>query len=149
MKAARHAMILQIIEKNNIETQDELAELLRENGFEVTQATVSRDIKELRLIKVLADDGMYKYATVDKAESGMLERFVRMFSESVISMTNAGNLIIIKTISGSANVSAEDIDSMRWSEIAGTIAGDNTIFVAVKDSADVPDIMKKFQAMIK
>lgn len=149
MKAARHAMILQIIEKHNIETQDELAELLRKNGFDVTQATVSRDIKELRLIKVLADDGMYKYATVDKAESGMLDRFVKMFSQSVVSMTNAGNLIIIKTISGSANVSAEAIDSMRWSEVAGTIAGDNTIFVAVKDLADVQDVIKKFQTLIK
>lgn len=149
MKAARHAMILQIIEKHNIETQDELAELLRKNGFEVTQATVSRDIKELRLIKVLADDGMYKYATVDKAESGMLDRFVKMFSQSVISMTNAGNLIIVKTISGSANVAAEAIDSMRWSEVAGTIAGDNTIFVAVKDIADVQEVIKKFHALIK
>ena len=149
MKAARHAMILQIIEKHNIETQDELAELLRKNGFEVTQATVSRDIKELRLIKVLADDGMYKYATVDKAESGMLDRFVKMFSQSVISMTNAGNLIIVKTISGSANVAAEAIDSMRWAEVAGTIAGDNTIFVAVKDIADVQEVIKKFHALIK
>lgn len=149
MKSARHAMILQIIDKHNIETQDELAEMLRDCGFEVTQATVSRDIKELRLIKVLAEDGMYKYATVDKAESGMLDRFVRMFSQSVISMTHAGNLIVVKTISGSANVSAEAIDSMRWPEIAGTIAGDNTIFVAVKDNGDVQDVIRKFQAMIK
>lgn len=149
MKAARHAMILELIEKIKIETQDELAERLREQGFAVTQATVSRDIKELRLIKVLADDGAYKYATVDKAEAGLQDRFFRIFSQSVLSITYAGHLIVIKTITGTASASGEAIDSLKWPEITGTIAGDNTIFVAVKDAKAVQEIIKRFRAMMK
>lgn len=149
MKAARHAMILELIEQYDIETQDELAEHLRRHNYTVTQATVSRDIKELRLIKALTESGSYKYATVDKAEAGLQDRFIRIFSQSVISMTVAGHIIVIKTITGSASAAAEAVDSMRWNEVAGTIAGDNTIFVAVKDSKMVPEIIKRFQAMMK
>ncbi len=149
MKAARHAMILDLIETFNIETQDDLAMRLKDRGINVTQATVSRDIKELRLIKVLADDGGYKYATVDKAEAGMKERFVRIFSNSVISIASAANLIIIKTISGTGSAAGEAIDSLRWSEVAGTLAGDNTVFVAIKDIKSVPELIKRFNAMLK
>ncbi len=149
MKAARHAMILDIISKFNIETQDELAEYLRRNGFDVTQATVSRDIKELRLIKVLSDSGSYKYATVDKAESGLMDRFMRMFSHSVISINSAGNLIVVKTITGSASIAGEAIDSLRWPEVIGSIAGDNTIFVAIRNIDDVPAVIDKLRAMMK
>lgn len=149
MKSKRHAMIIKIIGSCEVETQEELARLLSEQGFKVTQATVSRDIKELRLIKVLTPDGGYKYATVEKAESDMQERFIRLFSNCVVSINNAGNLIVIKTISGSASVAAEAIDSSNWPEIAGTIAGDNTIFVAVREGKSVPDIIKRFQKMMK
>jgi transcriptional regulator of arginine metabolism len=149
MKSARHSMILQIIERESIETQDDLAEHLRQAGFSVTQATVSRDIKELRLIKVLTDDGKYKYATVDKAESGYSDRFRRMFSHSVISINATGTLVVIKTISGSANAAAETIDSMRFPEILGTIAGDNTIFVAARSEADVPGLITKFKGLMR
>lgn len=148
MKAARHAMILEIIEKNEIETQDELAKHLRMHNFNVTQATVSRDIKELRLIKALSEDGVYKYATVDKTETGLQERFSSIFSQSVVSVGCAGNLIVIKTISGTASAAGEAVDSLKWQEIAGTIAGDNTIFVAVKDAKNVHELVKRFQAMI-
>ena len=149
MKAARHAMILDLIETFNIETQDDLAMRLKDRGINVTQATVSRDIKELRLIKVLAEDGGYKYATVDKAEAGLKERFIRIFSNSVVSIASTSNLIIIKTISGTGNAAAEGIDSMRWNEVAGTLAGDNTIFVAIKDIKSVPELVKRFNAMLK
>ena len=94
MKSARHAAITQIIESRNIETQEELAAALQERGIRVTQATVSRDIKELHLIKVLSETGGYKYATLDKAEKGMNERFIRMFSESVLSAVCANNLVV-------------------------------------------------------
>lgn len=147
MKSARHSMILQLIESENIETQDELVSRLREHGFEITQATVSRDIKDLRLIKVLTDDGRYKYATVEHAENGLTDRFLRIFSHSVQSISAAGNIIVIKVIAGSANVAGEAIDSLRLPEIAGTIAGDNTIFCAVRDVEDVPDVMRRFQNM--
>lgn len=102
MKSARHAIILDIIEHFDIDTQEELAARLREQGVKVTQATVSRDIKELRLIKVLSDDGNYKYATVDKAEAGLKDRFISIFAHSVLSMTATGHLVIVKTISGTA-----------------------------------------------
>ncbi|HWQ58394.1 MAG TPA: arginine repressor [Clostridia bacterium] len=149
MKSERHAMILELIERNDIETQEDLARLLKEHGIGVTQATVSRDIKELRLIKVLTDTGAYKYATVDKAEAGLKERLVRIFSDSVVAITYSHNLVIIKTLSGSGSAAAEAIDSLHWNEIAGTLAGDNTIFLAVKDLKQVPDVLKRIGSMIR
>ena len=149
MKSKRHAMILKLIASENIETQEELARLLALHGFEVTQATVSRDIKELRLIKVQTGEGRYKYATVERAESDMQDRFINLFSNCVISITSAGNIIVIKTMAGSASVAAEAIDSMKWAESAGSIAGDNTIFVAVRDGKSIAEVIKKFQKMMK
>lgn len=149
MKSERHAMILNLIETTNVETQEELADMLKQRGICVTQATVSRDIKELRLIKVLAENGGYKYATVDKAEAGMKERFVRIFGDSVVGINTSANLVIVKTLSGSANAAAEAVDSMHWNDIVGTMAGDNTIFIAAMDEKAVPDIVKRLSAMIK
>ena len=149
MKSERHAMILNLIETTNVETQEELADMLKQRGICVTQATVSRDIKELRLIKVLAENGGYKYATVDTAEAGMKERFVRIFGDSVVGINTSANLVIVKTLSGSANAAAEAVDSMHWNDIVGTMAGDNTIFSAARDEKAVPDIVKRLSAMIK
>ena len=149
MKSERHAMILNLIETTNVETQEELADMLKQRGICVTQATVSRDIKELRLIKVLAENGGYKYATVDKAEAGMKERFVRIFGDSVVGINTSANLVIVKTLSGSVNAAAEAVDSMHWNDIVGTMAGDNTIFIAARDEKAVPDIVKRLSAMIK
>ncbi|MBQ2770400.1 MAG: arginine repressor [Clostridia bacterium] len=149
MKTKRHAMIAKLISSQNIETQEELASLLRDLGYSVTQATVSRDIKELRLVKVLTPEGHYKYATVEKAEADLQERFIRMFSNCVLSINAAGNLIVIKTINGSASAAAEAVDSLKWPDIIGTIAGDNTIFIAIRDGKSVSDVMKRFQKMMK
>ena len=149
MKTKRHDMISKLIASENVETQEDLASRLRELGFPVTQATVSRDIKELRLIKVLTPEGTYKYATVEKAEADMQERFIRMFSNCVLTVSSAGNLIVIKTITGSAPAAAEAVDSLKWPDILGTIAGDNTIFIAVRDGKSVSDIIRKFQKMLK
>ena len=149
MKNERQLQILKIIGERPIETQNQLIAALREAGVKSTQATVSRDIKELRLIKVLTSEGHYKYATVEKAESDLQERFIRLFSNCVVSITNAGNLIVIKTISGSASVAGEAIDSLKWPEIAGSIAGDNTIFVAVREGKNTAEIIKRFQKMMK
>ena len=148
MKNARQTAILSIIEQNDIETQEELAGKLRDMGIVVTQATVSRDIKELRLLKVLSGTGGYKYATADKAEHGLSERFVRMFKDSVLSISYAGNIIVIKTLSGSANVAAEAIDSMRLPEILGTMAGDNTILAIVHSEAEAARTVASFQDML-
>ena len=149
MKNARQTAILSIIEQNDIETQDELASKLREMGIDVTQATVSRDIKELRLLKVLSGTGGYKYATADKAEHGLSERFVRMFKDSVLSVASAGNIVVLKTLSGSANVAGEAIDSMRLPEILGTMAGDNTVFAVVQNEAVAADAVNRFREMLK
>ncbi len=149
MKNARQTAILSIIEQNDIETQEELAGKLRDMGIVVTQATVSRDIKELRLLKVLSGSGGYKYATADKAEHGLSERFVRMFKDSVLSVSSAGNIVVLKTLSGSANVAGEAIDSMRLPEILGTMAGDNTVFAVVQNEAEAVETVKRFQEMLK
>ena len=149
MKNARQTAILSIIEQIDIETQEELAGKLRDMGIVVTQATVSRDIKELRLLKVLSGSGGYKYATADKAEHGLSERFVRMFKDSVLSVSSAGNIVVLKTLSGSANVAGEAIDSMRLPEILGTMAGDNTVFAVVRNETDAAETVKRFQEMLK
>ncbi len=148
MKNARQAAILSIIEQNDVETQEDLAKKLKDMGIVVTQATVSRDIKELRLLKVLSAGGGYKYATADKAEHGLSERFVRMFKDSVLSISFAGNIIVLKTLSGSANVAAEAIDSMRLPEILGTMAGDNTILAIVHSEAEAARTVASFQDML-
>ena len=149
MKSMRHNLILEIIESKDIETQEELADELKRRNIKVTQATVSRDIKELRLVKALADGGKYKYATVERAEKGMSDRFIRILSESVMSIEVAGNLMVIKTISASASAASEAIDSMKWPEVLGTIAGDNTILVIARSEAVVESLRQRFDALIK
>ena len=148
MKAKRQALIREIVEAQSIQTQEELAEALRAHGMVVTQATVSRDIREMHLLKVLAEDGSYRYATMEKSDSGMNDRLIRMLSDSVVEMNSANNLIVIHTLPGSAHVAAEAIDNLRWPETIGTIAGDNTILVIIKNIEDVDDIIGRFHEMI-
>lgn len=149
MKAMRHAMILQLIDGMEIDTQEMLADQLLARGVSVTQATISRDIKELRLVKVLTDHGTYKYSTAERVEKNVSDRMIRIFSESVVSLTEAENLIVIKTLTASAGIACEAIDGLNWSEIAGTLAGENSIFVAVKSKELVPSVMNRFRAMMK
>ena len=149
MKIKRHALIREIVESQSIQTQEELAEALRQRGMVVTQATVSRDIKELHLLKVLAEDGGYRYATMDRSELGTNDRLIRMLSDSVVDMQSANNLIVIHTLSGSAHVAAEAVDSLKWSEVLGTIAGDNTILVIVRSNEEVEAVIRRFRNLIK
>ena len=149
MKSARQIAILELIAERAVETQEELADALRSRGFQVTQATVSRDIKELRLVKVLSADGAYRYATSDKNENSLNERLIRMFSETVVSISSAYNQIIIKTLSASASIAAETIDSLQWPEILGTIAGDNTILMIVRTIEEVQPVMERLSAMVR
>lgn len=149
MKSARHSLILEIIEEKDIETQEELAEELKRRGMKVTQATVSRDIKELRLLKVLADHGGYKYATVERAEKGMNDRFIRILSECIVNVEAVNNLIVVKTLSASANAACEAIDSMKWGEVMGTIAGDNTLLIITRSEEAVESMMVRFNTLIK
>ena len=149
MKSQRQAKILELIGQKDIETQEQLLMALEESGFRSTQATISRDIKELRLLKVLSASGGYKYATADKAEHGLSDRFVRMFKDSVLSINFANNIIVIKTLAGSANVAAEAIDSMHLPEILGTMAGDNTILAIVQNEAEAAETVNRFRDMLK
>ena len=139
MKSKRQNEIIEIISTADIETQEELAAALRERGYPITQATVSRDIRELRLIKVTSKSGGYKYAKPVRHEVAVSERLTRILADSLIHVEAAANLVVVKTLSGSANVAAEALDNLGWSEIIGTIAGDNTIFIAARsnDEADI------------
>lgn len=149
MKAKRQAVIREIVERQNIQTQEELAEALRAHGMVVTQATVSRDIKEMHLLKVLAEDGGYRYATIDRENQSTSDRLIRMLSDSVLDMASANNLIVIHTLPGSAHIAAEAIDSLKWTEVLGTIAGDNTILVIVRSNDDVDAVIKRFRGIVK
>lgn len=149
MKAARQAAILEIIERQPVETQEELAEHLKERGIKATQATVSRDIKELRLIKVLSDKGGYRYAVSSKPDTDMSTRLNRIFAETVLSMTDAYNLIVVKTLSGSAHAASEAVDNLNWPEIAGSLAGDNTFVLIVRTVEEVPTILGRLREMMK
>ncbi|MCT8976022.1 arginine repressor [Clostridium sp. CX1] len=148
MKVTRHAKILELINSKDIETQEELAEELRSSGMNVTQATVSRDIKELKLIKVLSDSGKYKYATIMHTENFLSNKLVNIFSQTVIAVESVDKFVILKTISGSASAAAEAIDSLNFEGIAGTIAGDNTIFVLARDNEKAQTISQKMKKMI-
>ncbi|MHC6179457.1 arginine repressor [Clostridium sp. JNZ X4-2] len=148
MKVTRHAKILEIINSNDIETQEELAERLKKGGMNVTQATVSRDIKELKLIKVLSDNGRYKYATISHTENVLSNKLINIFSQTVIRVENVDNFVVVKTISGSAAAAAEAIDSLNFVGIAGTLAGDNTIFVMARDNEKAQNITQKMKKMI-
>ena len=149
MKAKRQALIREIVENQSIQTQEELADALREHGMVVTQATVSRDIKEMHLLKVLSEEGGYRYATMDKSEQGMNERLIRMLSDSMVDMSSANNLIVIHTLPGSAHVAGEAVDSLRWPEVLGTIAGDNTILVIVRSNEDVDAVLRRFRGIVR
>ena len=135
MKAKRHAKILELIGNKHINTQEELQAELGKSGFQVTQATVSRDIKELRLIKSLSNDGSYHYTTHQKEKGSDLSfKFHAIFSESVRGVDYAQNLVVIHTLPGLAGAAASAIDSMNLSVVVGTLAGDDTVMVVMRDN---------------
>ena len=148
MKTNRQEEIIRIIDSKEIETQEELAEHLRRKGYKVTQATVSRDIKELRLIKIAGRQSAYCYAKPGRREAAINERMIRLMSDSTLSVDYAGQMIVVKTLSGSANAAAEAIDNMNWKEVLGTIAGDNTVFLVVRNDGDAADIAARIQKTI-
>lgn len=148
MKVLRHAKIIEIINSKEIETQDELAEELKYLGMDVTQATVSRDIKELKLIKVLSSSGRYKYIAISPEQNFLSNKLVNIFSQTVLYIENIENFVIIKTISGSASAAAEALDSLDFEEIAGTIAGDNTIFILVRSVEKAQELVRKAKKML-
>lgn len=147
-KAARHARIRDIIGRQAIETQDELAEALRQMHIDVTQATVSRDIKELMLIKVPIGDGRYRYAyPASKDTLFSNKRMERLFQDSVTGMDFSENIIVVKTLPGTANAVASALDHAGWPDILGTVAGDDSILVVVKPKEAAGTVMKKLEAL--
>lgn len=148
MKISRHNKILEIIESNDITTQDELVQKLRDNGMNVTQATVSRDIKDLKLVKVLTKDGNYKYAALKKEEKGSCDRLIRMLREVLVGIDSSENIVCLKTIPGSAQLVSKAVDELELKEIIGTIAGMDTVFMLIKNREDVDMIKDRFRKLI-
>ncbi len=149
MKAKRHTQIVEIIKQFDIETQEELTNKLKEKGFDVTQATVSRDIKELKLVKVPDDNGMYKYAVKQaNSEIRVSAKFKTILEETVLRVDVSTSIVVIKTFPGMAQAAASAIDNMNWGEIVGTIAGDDTIFVALRTTDDALLLCDKLKELL-
>lgn len=148
MRSARQTKILEIIESQDIETQDDLVAALKNAGFDVTQATISRDIKELGLIKVKTDRERYKYANVDHDDRKLSAKLLNLFKESVVSIAAAENIIVIKTLSGSANAAAMAIDKLGMREMLGCVAGDDTLMLVISSKEAVPGVMAKLNDLI-
>ena len=149
MKAFRHQKIREIIEKEPILTQEVLADALRQQNIEVTQATVSRDIKELMLVKITGEDGLTKYALPQEKEAVVAKsRMERLFKDTVIKVDYSENIVVIKTLPGAANAVASTIDNARWPEIIGTVAGDDNIIAVVKPKDMVAQILARLQQML-
>ncbi|AOY77075.1 arginine repressor [Clostridium formicaceticum] len=149
MKYTRHAKILEIIDNKEIETQEELSEELKKIGLNVTQATVSRDIKELRLIKVMSKSGKYKYATLNSQENILSDRLVRLFKDAILSYDHAGNILVLRTIPAAAQAAASAIDAANMEDIVGTVAGDDTIFVVIRDATKMEEMIEKFRKLMR
>ncbi len=147
-KKARHNMILEIIETNRVSTQEELADLLQERGCQVTQATVSRDIRELRLTKVASADKGQRYVALSAGKEDMGDKFIRVLRDGFVSMDRAENILVIRTVSGMAMAVAAAIDAMHFDRVLGCIAGDDTIFVAVRTSRDTEALMDLISGML-
>lgn len=147
MKATRHAKILELIRQYEIETQEELSDYLRKEGYQATQATVSRDIRELKLTKVAAENGRQRYAAISERGSDMTGKYVRVFKEGFRSAETAQNILVIKTVSGMAMAVAAALDNMQCDEIVGSIAGDDTIMCAVRTSGDAEALLARLRKL--
>ena len=149
MKLARHSKILEIIETTDIETQGELAAKLKEAGFDVTQATVSRDIRELKLTKISNGKGSQKYSAMSGIDAEASERLIRVFKEAVVKMDFSENIIVIKTLEGMGMAVAVALDNMQNDEIVGTIAGDNTVFCVVRSHHQSTGLIERLYKIIR
>ena len=148
MKSKRHSKILEIINNNDIETQEELAEALKYAGFDVTQATVSRDIKLLKLVKMQSESGKYKYISSAKEERDINDKLYSILKNAAIGVEQVDKFVVIKTLTGAASAAAEAIDTLYSNDVAGTIAGDNTIFVLVRTDEKALELISKVRKMI-
>ena len=148
MKIARHSKIIDLINQYDIETQEELAAKLQEAGFAVTQATVSRDIRELKLMKIAKPDGGSRYTVMGPRDSQNSEKYIRVLKDAFVSMEMAQNILVIKTVSGMANAAGAALDNMNYSEVVGCIAGDDTIACINRSTDDTIILMDKIKTII-
>ena len=149
MKTKRQSKILELIRKNDIETQEELLAHLIADGFAVTQATVSRDIREMKLTKISTNSGKQKYVALNDSTEDLSEKYVRVLKDGYVSMDMAQNILVIKTVSGMAGAVCASIDAMNIHEIVGSIAGDDTIMCAIRTTEDTIAIMKKLRKIVE
>lgn len=149
MKSKRHSKIIEIINQKSIETQEELAEELKNSGFDVTQATVSRDIKSLKLIKTQDARGKYKYSIIKSDTNNIIDKLTSILKSTVNSVESINNMVVVKTFTGSASAAAEAIDSLNLGEVAGTIAGDNTIFILLRDEDKANELVNHIEEIME
>lgn len=149
MKQSRHQAIIDLIDKYDIDTQEEIVSRLCEEGFHVTQATVSRDIRELKLSKIPNGRGKQKYVFLQTGREHMSDKYIRIFSEGLVSMEVAQNILVIRTVPGMAMAVAAALDAMHFQEIVGSIAGDDTIMAALRSAEDAIAVKEKISEMIQ
>ncbi|MBE5877669.1 MAG: arginine repressor [Lachnospiraceae bacterium] len=149
MKRQRHEVVVDLIKKYDIETQEELAAYLKAEGYEVTQATVSRDIRELKLSKIATGSGKQKYIILKNDDSYLGDKFIRVLKDGFVSMDTAQNILVIKTVQGMAMAVAAALDAMKFPEILGCIAGDDTIMAAVKTTQEAEALMDKISEILE
>lgn len=148
MKTRRHAKILEIINGNAVETQEELQALLRQAGYAVTQATVSRDIKELRLVKTPGQGGGYRYATAKGGHEPISAKFHSIFAGSVVRVQHAQNIVVVHCLPGMAQAACAAMDSLHWSQVIGTLAGDDTFICIVTGEREAEDLVLELKKML-
>ena len=149
MKKSRHEKIKELVEQYEIETQEELANRLKEAGYHVTQATVSRDIRELKLSKISGGDGRQRYTILTHNDHYLSDKYIRVLKDGFVSMDMAQNILVVKTVSGMAMAVAAAIDAMKLKEIVGSIAGDDTIMIAVRTTEETETAMGKIRSVLE
>ena len=149
MKIGRQAKIVELVNTYDIETQEELAELLNQAGYNVTQATISRDIRELKLTKVATDRGRQKYVVLRQSGDGMAEKYVQVLRNGFVSMDSAQNILVIKTVSGMAMAVGAAVDHLNLNGVVGCIAGDDTLMCAIRSREDTLQVMRQISRLIE
>ncbi|MGN0694434.1 MAG: arginine repressor [Lentihominibacter sp.] len=147
MRISRQNKILELISQHEIETQDKLAAMLKDYGYEVTQATISRDIKELQLIKVLSSTGHYKYSVSTNNAGPVSERFKDIYRKSITSIAQSGNIVLLKALSGCGPAAGEALDCLDLPHVIGSVAGDNTILLVVDDPENTQEVVEELEKM--
>ena len=149
MKTERRTKIIELINRYEIGTQDELTEMLLKEGFHITQATVSRDIRELKLTKVATESGKQRYTALQNKESNLYQKYVRVLQDGLLSMERADNILVIKTVSGMAMAVAAAVDNLEVPGVVGSIAGDDTVMCAIRTAKDVVSVFEELNKLLQ